>query len=99
MQDRMLTGHRDIRRWAEARRAQPALALALGRNGELRRRLALRFSMQAPSPTDPAAENEGMTPCSWTAWLAELDRQNLALKVRDVDADAVEFVARGETRQ
>lgn len=99
MQDKTLTGHRDIRSWAEARHAQPALALGHSRNGELRRRLALRFAMSAPSPATAAPESEGMAPCSWTAWLAELDRQNLALRVRDVDNDAVEFVARGETRQ
>lgn len=99
MQDKTLTGHRDIRSWAEARHAQPALALAHGRNGELRRRLALRFAISTKAPAIPAAESEGMTPCSWTAWLAELDRQNLALRVRDVDNDAVEFVTRGEARQ
>lgn len=97
--EKMLTGHRDIRRWAEARQAQPALALAHTRNGELRRRLALRFAMLAPTPVGLAAESEGMTPCSWTAWLAELDRQNLALRVPDVDNGDVEFVVRTETRQ
>jgi hypothetical protein len=99
MHDRTLTGHHDIRRWAEARRAQPALALGHGRNGELRRRLALRFSVAAPSPVDPSPESEGLAPCSWTAWLAELDRQNLALKVRDIDTDVLEFVARGQNRK
>jgi hypothetical protein len=33
-----------------------------------------------------------MAPCSWTAWLAELDRQNLALRIRD--DDGYEFVDR-----
>jgi hypothetical protein len=34
-----------------------------------------------------------MSPCSWTAWLAELDRQQLALKV-DPAADKFELVER-----
>lgn len=34
-----------------------------------------------------------MSPVSWTAWLAELDRQQLALKV-DLAADDFEIVGR-----
>lgn len=96
--DKMLTGHRDIRNWAEARSARPALALNLSRSGELRRKLALRFAERLQSPPI-APESEGMTPCSWTAWLAELDRQNLALRVRDTDQVEVEFVTRDMLRQ
>jgi hypothetical protein len=40
--------------------------------------------------------NEGVSPCSWTAWLAELDRQQLALKV-DMAADDFELVDRRQT--
>jgi hypothetical protein len=40
-----------------------------------------------------ASEDDGMSPCSWTAWLAELDRQQLALQV-DMAADGFELVER-----
>jgi len=38
--------------------------------------LKLRFARQ-----EEGREDAGMSPCSWAAWLAELDRQQLALRV------------------
>jgi hypothetical protein len=37
-----------------------------------------------------------MSPCSWTAWLAELDRQHLALKISSSDPSGFELVDRKE---
>ena len=37
-----------------------------------------------------------MSPCSWNAWLAELDRQQLALKIGP-EADGFELVERNQS--
>jgi hypothetical protein len=37
-----------------------------------------------------------MSPVSWTAWLAELDRQNLALRVTGEKQPSYEFIERRE---
>jgi len=38
--------------------------------------------------------DQGSSPVSWSAWLAELDRQQLALRVTEGDDAEYEFVAR-----
>jgi hypothetical protein len=38
--------------------------------------------------------DDGLMPVSWTAWLAELDRRHLALKVSDRQSPDFEFVER-----
>jgi hypothetical protein len=75
-QTHMLTRHRDIQNWVTDRRGRPAIARVRDRFGDERAQLKLRFSQH-----DEGREDSGMSPCSWTAWLAELDRQHLALKV------------------
>lgn len=90
-QTHMLTRHRDIQNWVSDRQGIPAIARVRDRFGEERAQLLLRFQKSGQSPSDN--EDTAMSPCSWTAWLAELDRQNLALQV-DVAADAFELVAR-----
>lgn len=87
MKVHMLTRHRDIQNWVNDRRGTPAIARVRDRFGEERAQLKLRFSR-----IDEGREDVGMSPCSWTAWLAELDRQQLALKV-DAGGDC-ELVAR-----
>lgn len=72
----MLTRHRDIRSWVLDRKGTPAIARVRNSFGEERPQLRLRFEHQ-----DEGREDAGMSPCSWTAWLAELDRQQLALRV------------------
>lgn len=72
----MLTSHRDIRNWVVDRRGMPAIARVRDRFGEERSQLRLRFEQQAEG-----REDAGMSPCSWAAWLAELDRQQLALRI------------------
>lgn len=88
-----LTRHRDIQAWVAERRGLPAMVRAPNSFGEWRSRLVLRFERPA-RPTGMPAIDQGASPISWSAWLAELDRQQLALRVSE-DGDAeYEFVER-----
>jgi hypothetical protein len=87
---RTLTRHRDIQNWVTDRQGIPAIARVRNRFGEERAQLKLSFRRRK---VQPGSENEGVSPCSWTAWLAELDRQQLALQV-DPEADNCELVTR-----
>ncbi len=71
-----LTRHSDIQSWVTDRRGIPAVARIRNRFGEEKAKLLLRFVRSQGSSVD-----DGMSPCSWTAWFAELDRQQLALKI------------------
>lgn len=86
-----LTRHKDIQSWVEDRHGSPAVSRVSNRLGEIRPRLTIRFA--GPSrPTDMPTLDDGASPVSWAAWLAELDRQELALEVtRETE---FEFVAR-----
>ena len=84
-----LTRHRDIRNWVTDRRGTPAIAKVRDRFGEERAQLRLHFARREESRVDG-----GLSPCSWTAWLAELDRQQLALSVDPTGR--YELVARGK---
>ena len=75
-QTHTLTRHKDIQNWVTDRRGIPAIARIRNRFGEERAQLLLRFVRSQGGNID-----DGMSPCSWTAWLAELDRQHLALQV------------------
>ena len=86
-----LTRHRDIQNWVTDRHGIPAIARVRNRFGEERAQLKLSF--QKREKTMPESQDDGMSPVSWTAWLAELDRQQLALKV-DLAADDFELVER-----
>jgi len=90
-QSHTLTRHRDIQNWVTDRHGIPAIARVRNRFGEERAQLKLSFDRAQKA--SPVALDDGMSPCSWTAWLAELDRQHLALKV-DPAADAFELVDR-----
>jgi hypothetical protein len=88
-----LTRHRDIQAWVTGRRGMPAMVRAPDRFGEWRARLALKFA----SPRRPEGMPEvdqGVSPVGWAAWLAELDRQHLALRVSEDDETAYELVER-----
>ena len=89
-----LTRHRDIQTWVSERRGIPAIARVRNHLGDLRARLCLSFERQRRSNEDRAKADDGMSPVSWSAWLAELDRQNLALKVSGSDKPEFEFVDR-----
>ena len=86
-----LTRHRDIQNWVTDRHGIPAISRVRNRFGE--ERSLLKLSFQKRDKTIMASQDDGMSPCSWTAWLAELDRQKLALQV-DVAADGFELVQR-----
>ncbi|HTJ57507.1 MAG TPA: hypothetical protein VL418_08100 [Devosiaceae bacterium] len=102
---RILQEHESIREWVEARGGAPMLEdLPNGTREQVL--LQLTFDQHLLD----ADHNEGPDPIvgfelvGWEDWLAELDRQNLALKVNDERAGvldkAFEFVARdgqGET--
>ncbi len=78
-QSHMLTRHRDIQNWVSDRKGTPAIARVRDRFGQARAQLKLRFA-EKQKMADVSVE-DGMSPCSWTAWFAELDRQQLALRV------------------
>ena len=88
-----LTRHRDIQNWVSDRHGIPAIARVRNQFGEERAQLKLSFQKRAKGQIE--SQDDGMSPCSWTAWLAELDRQQLALKV-DPAADDFELVERRE---
>ncbi len=82
-----LIRHRDIQNWVADRRGLPALRRETDPSGAVHPRLAISFARRS----GPPAGDDGMAPCSWSAWLAELDRQHLALRVSETN---FEFVAR-----
>ena len=88
-----LTRHRDIQAWVSERRGLPAMVHRHTRFGELRARLALKFGRSARPDGIPGVD-QGASPVSWTAWLAELDRQQLALRVTEEGDIDYEFVER-----
>ena len=89
-----LTRHRDIQNWVTDRHGIPAMTSVRNRFGEVRAQLKLSFARTDRDKADLASQDDGMSPCSWTAWLAELDRQQLALKVAGSAADGFELVER-----
>lgn len=86
-----LIRHRDIQNWVADRHGIPAIARVRNRFGEERAQLKLSFQKREKQFIE--SQDDGMSPCSWTAWLAELDRQQLALKV-DMTANDFELVER-----
>ncbi len=80
-----LTRHRDIQNWVSDRKGMPALVQGHNRFGELRSHLAIRFD-GSDRPRGMPEVDQGATPVSWAAWLAELDRQQLALRVSPDDS-------------
>lgn len=91
----MLTRHRDIQNWVTDRRGMPAIARIRDDFGGMKSRLSLSFGKR-PFPHSEASLDDGVSPCSWNAWLAELDRQHLALKVSSQDPAKFELVDRKE---
>ncbi len=87
-----LTRHRDIQNWVTDRKGLPAIARVRDRFGEMRARLAIKLDRRKGKPS--TSLDDGISPVAWNAWLAELDRQGLALKVST--EDDYEFVERKE---
>lgn len=78
-QSHMLTRHRDIQNWVSDRKGTPAITRVRNAFGEARAQLKLRFAEKQKAAS--LSVEDGMSPCSWTAWFAELDRQQLALRI------------------
>jgi hypothetical protein len=93
-QTHMLTRHRDIQSWVTDRHGIPAIARVRNRFGEERAQLRLSFDRAKKARMEGL--DDGMSPCSWTAWLAELDRQKLALQVDNTDGEFELVERRGE---
>jgi hypothetical protein len=91
----MLTRHRDIQNWVSDRKGIPAIARVRNRFGQERAQLRLSFRSPDRDKADLTSQDDGVSPCSWNAWLAELDRQHLALRV-DPAQDGCELVERRE---
>jgi hypothetical protein len=86
-----LVQHSDIQNWVTARHGMPAFSRLAG---QTRAKLALSFGKPHTPPTSTPAMDDGISPVSWHAWLAELDRQHLALKVSTQNSAEFEFVQR-----
>ena len=84
-QTHTFTRHRDIQNWVSEHKGMPSLVRARNSAGELRSRLSLKFEGMA-KPRGMPTTDQGAAPVSWTAWLAELDRQQLALRVSPDDS-------------
>lgn len=85
-----LTRHTDIQNWVSSRRGLPAIARVRDNMGTIRSQLRLRFTGDRASADPVPSEDDGMSPCSWSAWLAELDRQQLALRIAGTDCELVD---------
>ncbi len=94
MQTHTLVRHSDIQNWVSARKGQPAIRQVLDGSGRANSSLELAFGHDRTMADTPSVDS-GKSPCSWRAWLAELERQQLALKVSDGAAPVYEFVPRG----
>jgi hypothetical protein len=88
-----LTRHRDIQAWVSDRKGLPAVVQAQNSFGEMRAKLALRFESMGRPQGMPKVD-QGASPISWAAWLAELDRQQLALRVFDDGETEYELIER-----
>jgi hypothetical protein len=88
-----LTRHRDIQAWVSDHKGMPAMQAQHTAFGEFRARLALKFDRPA-RPRGMPAVDQGASPISWSAWLAELDRQQLVLRVFDGEAAEYELIDR-----
>lgn len=95
MNTHTLTRHRDIRNWVSDRYGRPAIRRIPNRFGQIESRLELAFATPKARPDHGMPRvDDGLSPCSWTAWLAELDRRQLALRVSDRQSPDFEFVER-----
>lgn len=96
MNTHTLIRHADIQNWVSARRGQPAIGRVPDKTGMVKSKLMLSFARDHKKPTETPSQDDGMSPVSWTAWLAELDRQNLALRVTGEKPPSYELIERRE---
>lgn len=96
---RILTDHPEIRQWAEARNGSPMLMDVPSGTGS-RTLLQLTFGQHALNAQNEGPDRAvgGYQLVTWDDWLAELERQQLALKVNDEQPGRLdnefEFVSR-----
>ncbi|WDR04439.1 hypothetical protein PSQ90_08760 [Devosia rhodophyticola] len=74
----------------------PAISRVRDNFGDVKSRLCLSFDKRRHDAATDQDQDDGMSPVSWTAWLAELDRQQLALKVSASSTEDCELVQRRE---
>jgi len=96
MNTHTLVRHTDIQKWVSARKGQPAISRIRDRMGMMKSKLTLSFELEKTKPTAIPSQDDGMSPVSWSAWLAELDRQNLALRVSGEKQPTYEFIERNQ---
>lgn len=94
--EQTLIHHREIRSWVTNNHGVPAIVRVRDDFGDVKARLALSFQRPKRVPSGSVNQDDGMTPVSWAAWLAELDRQQLALRVANAKRPSFEFVERRE---
>lgn len=96
MNTHTLTRHHDIRTWVIDHHGTPAIRRVLNRFGKTEAQLELTFTAPKARPQQGMPSiDDGLSPCSWAAWLAELDRRHLALRVDDRRPD-FELVSRSD---
>ena len=92
-----LIRHRDIQNWVADHRGMPAIRRIRNRFGETESKQELSFTAPKAKPEFGMPRvDDGLMPVSWNAWLAELDRRHLALKVSDRQSPDFEFDERRE---
>ncbi|WDR01684.1 hypothetical protein PSQ19_13125 [Devosia algicola] len=91
-----LVRHQDIRNWVCDKKGIPAISRIRDNFGDVKSRLCLSFDKRRRDAATDQDQDDGMSPVSWTAWLAELDRQQLALKVSATSTQDCELVQRRE---
>ena len=96
MNTHTLVRHTDIQKWVSARKGQPAISRVRDRMGVMKSKLTLSFELDQTNPTETPSQDDGMSPVSWSAWLAELDRQHLALRVSGEKQPSYEFIERSQ---
>jgi hypothetical protein len=93
MNSNTLKRHRDIQNWVTLNRGSPAIRRVMNRFGGTESRLELTFHSPKAKPEDGMPRvDDGLSPVSWSAWLAELDRRQLALRIADRKRPEFEFV-------
>jgi len=81
---RILRASDEIRQWAEARGGQPAWAeLPSGTRTQITLRIVFDQYLLNSGESQEQDRPGGLDLVSWDEWLAELQNQNLALKVGD----------------
>jgi hypothetical protein len=97
MNTHTLTRHHDIQNWVTDHHGRPAIRRIPTRFGRVEAKLELTFATPKAAPAAGMPQvDDGLSPVSWNAWLAELDRRQLALRVSDRQTTDYELIERKE---